>query len=470
MRVFVSYNRKDAPWAEWLAWRLEERGIDVTVQVWDFTAGTNFILKMQEALVTCDHTILVLSPDSLSSTFVGAEWAAALRESLVENSSRLIPVRVRDCTPGGLLGPLVYVDFVQGDLELAFECLMAALNGLRLKPSAAPALPIREDAEGVVDVDAGSLIDPSVAEGIWALSAGSPIRVELFHQMGVDSTVGSVRDARRNWSTREISMLVGQGRDSSVEVSVFKDGPSGMVLGSSGKGTSQTLIAMCLGLAIRYPPDRVRIHLVGFNGDAVWREVQRLPHVVTTVVVPYRDDPRSDEGTEILEIVEGKLKRIRDAGCESVDGFNSAYPEGAMPIDVILVDEAQGGCGFIDKLERIRRISRAAGVTVIVGAQSTYGFSPSWLSLTRYFIHFGSYQDEIWEAYVPELVRSAYSSHSWGWHPGRGFLIVPGYRIKAIQASFAGHREPAGIFSTFAHQNTSLEEMIETIRVVDRMA
>lgn len=470
MRVFISYNHKDSPWAQWLAWHLEERGIDVTVQAWDFTAGTNFILKMQDALVNCDRTVLVLSPDSLSSTFVGAEWAAVLRENLVNDSSNLIPVRVRECTPSGLLGPLVYVDFVQGNLAFAFECLMAAINGLRLKPSAAPLLPIREATIGIVDAELQSLMDPSVAEGVWTLSGGVPTRVELFQQMGVDSTVSNVLEQRAEWSRREVSMLVGEGRASSVEVSMFKDGPCGMVLGASGRGTSQTLIAMCVGLAVRYPPSRVRVHLIDFKGGAVWHEVRRLPHVVTTVTAPYLDNQESDEVSALLGMFQGKLDKIGSAGCDSIDNFNSLHPDEAMPIDVVFVDEAHGSYALIGKLERMQRMSRVAGVAVIVGAHSIDGFSSSWLSLARYFIHFGSYRDPVWDAYVPELVKCAYSSHAWGWHPGRGFLIVPGYRIKAMQASFAGHREPADVYSTYAHENASLERMISTIQMVDRLA
>ncbi|MDX2213331.1 MAG: toll/interleukin-1 receptor domain-containing protein [Oculatellaceae cyanobacterium bins.114] len=46
---FVSYNRHDKTWAEWVAWILEEAGYTVVIQAWDFRPGGNFVLDMQRA-------------------------------------------------------------------------------------------------------------------------------------------------------------------------------------------------------------------------------------------------------------------------------------------------------------------------------------------------------------------------------------------------------------------------------------
>jgi hypothetical protein len=46
---FVSYNRTDKQWAEWIAWTLEEAGYSVVIQAWDFRPGGNFVLDMQRA-------------------------------------------------------------------------------------------------------------------------------------------------------------------------------------------------------------------------------------------------------------------------------------------------------------------------------------------------------------------------------------------------------------------------------------
>ena len=64
---FVSYNKNDRAWAEWIAWQIEESGYTTSIQAWDFRPGGNFVYYMQEGTSKARRTIAVLSPDYLSS-------------------------------------------------------------------------------------------------------------------------------------------------------------------------------------------------------------------------------------------------------------------------------------------------------------------------------------------------------------------------------------------------------------------
>ena len=64
---FISYNRQDKQWAEWLAWTLEEAKYTVVLQAWDFRPGGNFVLDMQRAMTETKQTIAVLSDNYLAS-------------------------------------------------------------------------------------------------------------------------------------------------------------------------------------------------------------------------------------------------------------------------------------------------------------------------------------------------------------------------------------------------------------------
>ncbi len=77
---FISYNKADRAWAEWIAWQLTAARYTVTVQAWDFRPGENFVLDMHNAAADCDRTIAVLSPDYLTSGFAASEWAAAFAQ------------------------------------------------------------------------------------------------------------------------------------------------------------------------------------------------------------------------------------------------------------------------------------------------------------------------------------------------------------------------------------------------------
>lgn len=139
-RFFISYNKADQVWAEWIAWQLEEEGHSSVIQAWDFRPGGNFVLEMQGATKNTDKTIAVLSDAYLSAEFTYPEWAVAFVSDPQGLERRLIPIRVSPCKPDGILKPIIYVDLVDLDESAAREQLLSALPE-RMKPTAAPAFP-----------------------------------------------------------------------------------------------------------------------------------------------------------------------------------------------------------------------------------------------------------------------------------------------------------------------------------------
>lgn len=140
---FVSYNRADQPWAEWIAWQLERSGYGVVIQAWDFRQGANFVLDMQRAILDTRRTLLVLSPDFLKSQFTAPEWASAFAQDPTGMQGKLLPVRVRECTPQGLLAQVVYIDLVGlASREEACARLLAGVATGRAKPAEEPGMPV----------------------------------------------------------------------------------------------------------------------------------------------------------------------------------------------------------------------------------------------------------------------------------------------------------------------------------------
>jgi hypothetical protein len=133
---FVSYTSADRPWAEWIAWELEHAGYSVFLQAWDVLPGTNFPLAMHGAAQRARRMIAVLSPAFLESPYCAPEWAAAFRADPTGKERKLVPVRVRDCEPGGTLGSVVYVDVVGLSEAASRDALLAGVTDSRLKPRA----------------------------------------------------------------------------------------------------------------------------------------------------------------------------------------------------------------------------------------------------------------------------------------------------------------------------------------------
>ncbi|PJO44874.1 toll/interleukin-1 receptor domain-containing protein [Lysinibacillus xylanilyticus] len=138
---FISYNKADKKWAEWIAWILEENGFTTVIQAWDFGPGSNFVLEMQKAAEISNRTIAILSDNYLKSLYTQPEWAAALAQDPTGNSRGLIPVRVKECDLKGLLSQIVYIDFMEKNEDDAEQELLQGIRQERLKPSKRPGFP-----------------------------------------------------------------------------------------------------------------------------------------------------------------------------------------------------------------------------------------------------------------------------------------------------------------------------------------
>jgi tetratricopeptide (TPR) repeat protein len=126
---FVSYTSSDRPWAEWIAWQLKQAGSSVVLQAWDMVAGRDFVHEMQRATTTARRTVAVLSPAYFGSQFGEAEWRVAFASDPDGEKGLLVPVRVAEFAPKGLLATRIYIDLVGKDRHTARTALLDGLKG-----------------------------------------------------------------------------------------------------------------------------------------------------------------------------------------------------------------------------------------------------------------------------------------------------------------------------------------------------
>ncbi len=126
MKVFMCYSRKDEVFVGRLANDLRARGVVVWRDVDDIpndiaSNTTGWRGAVDKALRDCTHLIMVLSPDSVASPEVTAEWNYALL-----NQRPVIPVLHRECEIPYRLYSLNYWD-VRQDYQDKVDQLAAML-------------------------------------------------------------------------------------------------------------------------------------------------------------------------------------------------------------------------------------------------------------------------------------------------------------------------------------------------------
>jgi TIR domain len=130
---FISYNKHDLGWAEWIAWTLEENKFSVVIQAWDFVG--NWIMQMDHAMRETERTVAVVSRHYLQAEFTQSEWANAFVKDPTGSKDLLIPIRVEPVELQGLLAQISWIDFTGKSEPEARDLLVNRARGLRGKPS-----------------------------------------------------------------------------------------------------------------------------------------------------------------------------------------------------------------------------------------------------------------------------------------------------------------------------------------------
>ena len=99
----------------------------MVVQAWDFTPGRSWTHEMQQATSTAERVVAVLSAAYLASEHGEAEWQVFYAQDPLGKRGLLLPVRVGEVDPPGLLRTRIYVDLVSRDATGAQEALLAAM-------------------------------------------------------------------------------------------------------------------------------------------------------------------------------------------------------------------------------------------------------------------------------------------------------------------------------------------------------
>ena len=274
-----------------------------------------------------------------------------------------------------------------------------------------------------------------------------PPAVRLLDVLGVDpDRPEQVADAWRR-SGRSPRGVVGVSADGPFAIDLRRDGPHGLVAGTTGSGKSEFLQTLVASLAVVNRPEAMQFVLVDYKGASAFADCAELPHTVGMVT-----NLDAAETRRALEALDAELRRreemLREMRVPDADAAWEADPGGAAARRlgrlVIVIDEfaelSSELPDFVSGLVRIARVGRSLGVHLILATQRPAGVVTGEIRANtglRVALRVEDPADSTEVLDVPDAARIARSS------PGRAFARVAGAAgVTEFQTARVAGRRP----------------------------
>ena len=302
--------------------------------------------------------------------------------------------RVLRTTPGlaAVLrdGPQVGVYAVCADRESTFlpetaraTVLLDGGTGVRLtlhRSGHDPVEQVLTDQVGASAAEAAARALAPLRDSDEGDEAGLPGSVRLLDLLGLDPpTVTAVR-ARWRRESPTTSMVLGAGVDGPFRLDLRRDGPHGLVAGTTGAGKSELLQSMIASLAASNRPDELNLVLVDYKGGSAFKDCAALPHTVGLVT-----DLDSHLVRRALVSLGAELqareRTLAAAGAKDLEDYLQLRARGStlrpLPRLLIVIDEfaalAKDLPAFVTGLVSIAQRGRSLGLHLLLATQRPSG-------------------------------------------------------------------------------------------------
>jgi len=281
-----------------------------------------------------------------------------------------------------------------------------------------------------------------------------PAACRLTEVMQLEPLSPEVVKARWAASPRSTEAVIGISLDGPFAIDMRKDGPHGLVAGTTGAGKSELLQSIVAALAVANRPDGMTFVLVDYKGGAAFKDCVELPHTVGMV---------TDLDTHLVEralvSLSAELHRrehiLADAGAKDIEDFidlKAKRPElPDMPRLLIVIDEfasmARELPDFVTGLVNIAQRGRSLGIHLILATQRPGGVvSPEIRANTnlRIALRVTDATESTDVINSPEASKIAKST------PGRAYVRLGANSLVPFQSGRVGGRRPGAVATASA--------------------
>ncbi|WP_281399638.1 FtsK/SpoIIIE domain-containing protein, partial [Streptomyces flaveus] len=224
----------------------------------------------------------------------------------------------------------------------------------------------------------GPLRDPGEADEEAAVLPGS---ARLLDVLALDPPHAAGIRARWTAGGRSTRAAVGVSLDGPFFLDLRRDGPHGLVAGTTGSGKSELLQTLVASLAVANRPDAMTFVLVDYKGGSAFKDCVDLPHTVGMVT-----DLDAHLVERALVSLTAELTRrehiLAATGAKDIEDYVEALernPAGnpPMPRLLIVIDEFASMVrdlpDFVKGLVNIAQRGRSLGIHLILATQRPSG-------------------------------------------------------------------------------------------------
>ncbi|MFK7919844.1 MAG: FtsK/SpoIIIE domain-containing protein [Ilumatobacter sp.] len=361
--VVVTRQQHAWQWADWLP-----HGALDTNSVIVVSADSALLGDALDSLNNDRRTLLVTDAGDLFTARTGALRRFVARAEaasvVIVDTDDTVPAMCRRVLTVGSTGSASWV----GDTPEEDDAVAIQFAGLSIA------------AADEVARSLACLIDP---EDDGGAGAGAPQAVAFGELISRgESTVDAIAERWRAGGTDPaLCAPLGMSSDGRVDIDLVRDGPHGLIAGTTGSGKSELLRTLVLSLAASVGPQHLNFVLVDYKGGSTFDACMTLPHTVG--LVTDLDDGLAERALVSLEAELHRRERmLRLVGASDLTDYRGRPGDPGKAVEpiarlVVVIDEfaalAQDLPDFLHSLVGIAQRGRSLGVHLLLATQRPAG-------------------------------------------------------------------------------------------------